>query len=184
MEPTPTRLLPRLRAFFGLSLTDLGQCLGLSKTMVSQVERGLRPLPLPASLPQAALTLAYHNTPPEPAPETPDAPALLKHQRACQHRAAQLTYELSQLPEQAVWARRRLAALPVLTAALAPADTEAPAWLAGFAAEARAELVRGGSTAQARLRVRIAGLLAEAAAVSEELAAAQEFLKNNYSTIQ
>jgi hypothetical protein len=33
-----TRPLPRLRAWFGLSLTGLGRCLGLSKTMMSQVE--------------------------------------------------------------------------------------------------------------------------------------------------
>ena len=172
MEPTTSRLLPRLRAFFSLSLTDLGYCLGLSKTMVSQVERGVRPLPLPASLPQAALTLAYHNTPTEPDPEALDRAALQKHQRACRHRAEQLTYELSLLPERATWARRRLAALPVLTAALAPAGAAPPAWLAGFTADARAELLRSGSTAQARLRARIAGLLAEAAATAQEVAAA------------
>ncbi|WP_046242425.1 hypothetical protein [Hymenobacter terrenus] len=169
MESIPTALLPRLRTFFCLSQTALGYCLGLSKTMVSQVERGIRPLPLPASLPQAALTLAYHNTPTEPDPEALDRAALHKQQRACQHRADQLAYELSLLPERAVWARRRLTALPVLTAALAPVGTAAPAWLAGFAAEARAELVRSGSTAQARLRLRIAGLRAEAEAAAQEL---------------
>ncbi|MCR5886564.1 helix-turn-helix transcriptional regulator [Hymenobacter sp. J193] len=62
---TTTPLLPRLRAWFGLSQTELGRCLGLSRVMVSQVERGVRGLPLPAGLPQAALTLAYHHTPPE-----------------------------------------------------------------------------------------------------------------------
>lgn len=169
--PTPIVLLARLRAWFGLSQTDLGYCFGLQREVISQVERGLRPLPLPASLPQAALTLAYHNTPAEPAPEALDRAALHKQQRACRHRAGQLTYELSLLPERAAWARRRLAALPVLTAALAPAGTEAPKWLAYFAADARAELLRSGSTAQARLRARIAGLEAEAAAIAQELAA-------------
>ncbi|MDB5268914.1 MAG: hypothetical protein JWP58_1954 [Hymenobacter sp.] len=173
MESLPSALLPRLRAFFGLSQVALAQCLGLSKVMLWQVERGLRPLPLPAALPQAALTLAQQNTPAEPAPEALDTAALQKHQRACQHRADQLTYELSQLPPRATWARRRLAALPVLTAALAPNGTAAPAWLAGFAAEARAELARSGSTAQARLRVRIAGLRAEADAAAQELAATE-----------
>ena len=163
------RLLPRLRAHFNLSQLELGYCLGLSRTMVSQVERGLRPLPLPASLPQAALTLAYHNTAAEPAPEALDRAALQKQQHACLHRASQLAYELSLLPERAAWARRRLAALPVLTATLAPGGTEGPAWLVGFAADARAELVRSGSTAQARLRARIAGLEAEAAAIAQEL---------------
>jgi transcriptional regulator with XRE-family HTH domain len=170
-SPEATLLLPRLRAHFNLSQEALGKCLGLSRTMVSQVERGIRPLPLPAALPQAALTLALHRTPAEPEPEALDRAALHKHQRACQHRAEQLTYALSLLPARAAWARRRLAALPVLTAALAPAGTAAPAWLTGFAAEARAELARSGSTAQARLRGRIAGLLTEAAAAAQELAA-------------
>ena len=169
--PPEVTLLPRLRAHFNLSQEELGHCLCLSRTMVSQVERGIRPLPLPASLPQAALTLAYHNTPAEPAPEALDRAALHKQQRACRHRAGQLTYELSLLPERAAWARRRLAALPVLTAALAPAGTEAPKWLAYFAADAHAELLRSGSTAQTRLRARIAGLEAEAAAIAQELAA-------------
>ncbi|GAB3866076.1 hypothetical protein GCM10028824_06100 [Hymenobacter segetis] len=171
--PTPTVLLAQLRAFFGLSQTELGNYFNLSREVISQVERGLRPLPLPAALPQAALTLARQSTQAEPAPEAPDTAALQKHQRACQHRADQLTYELSQIPPRATWARRRLATLPVLTAALAPAGTAAPAWLAGFVAEARTELDRSGSTAQARLRVRIAGLRAEAEAAAQELAATE-----------
>ena len=170
MTITPTALLPRLRAWFGLSQLALGECLGLSREMVSQVERGLRPLPLPAGLAQAALTLTQQNTPTEPTPEDPDGAALRRHQRACQLRADQLAHALAQLPARATRARRRLAALPVLTAALAPPNTAVPAWLAGFAADARAELARSGSTAQARLRVRIAGLQAEAAAAGQELA--------------
>lgn len=167
-----TRLLPRLRAFFGLTVTELGQCLGLSREMTSQVERGLRPLPLPAALPQAALTLAQQATPPDPTPEAPDAAALEKHGRACQHRADQLAYQLTLLPARAAWARRRLAALPVLAQALAPAGTAPPAWLAAFAAEARAELARSGATAQARLAGRIAGLRAEADALAAPAPAA------------
>ena len=166
-------LLSQLRDWFGLSQVHLGQALGLSKNMVWQVERGIRPLPLPAALPQAALTLAYHNTPAEPEPEASDAHALRKHQRACQLRADALAHELDQLPTRATWARRRLAALPVLTAALTPAGGAAPAWLATFGAAAHAELARSGSTAQARLRVRITGLRAETAAVAQELAATE-----------
>ena len=172
MPATPAALLPRLRAFFGLSLADLGHCLGLSKTMVSQVERGLRLLPLPAALPQAALTLALQATPPDPNPEAPDAAALEKYRCACLHQAEQLAYQMAQLPARAAWARRRLAALPVLTQALDPAGTAPPAWLAAFAAAARAELARSGTTAQARLTGRMAGLRAEATAVAELLAAA------------
>jgi len=171
MKPSPVALLPRLRSFFGLSQAALGRCLGFNKDMVSHIERGLRPLPLTAALPQAALTLAYQQTPPDPTPEAPEAPdaaVLRRHQRTCEHRAAQLTYELTLLPERATWARRRLAALPVLRAALVPA----PAWLARFEAEARAELGRSGSTAQAQLRIRRAGLLAEAAEAERLLVAA------------
>ncbi|MBH8556991.1 helix-turn-helix domain-containing protein [Hymenobacter negativus] len=171
--PTTTVLLARLREWFGLSQTELGSYLGLQREVISQVERGIRPLPLPAALPQAALTLAYHNTPAEPEPEAPDAHALHKQQRACQLRADQLSHELDQLPARATWARRRLAALPVLTAALTPAGGAAPAWLATFEAEAHAELARSGSTAQARLRVRIAGLRAKADATAQELAATE-----------
>jgi transcriptional regulator with XRE-family HTH domain len=171
--PATTRLLPSLRQHFNLSQPALGKCLGLSRTMVSQVERGIRGLPLPAALPQAALTLAWQNVPAEPAPETVNTTALRKHQRAAELRANQLDFELSQLPTRAAWARRRLAALPILTAALAPVGT--PAWLASFAAEAHAELLRSGSTAQARLRMRIAGLRAEVAAATLELDAATLF---------
>ena len=132
--------------------------------MVSQVERSLRGLPLSATLPQAALTLAYQTTTDkEPTPEPLDAAALLKQQQACEHRAGQLAYELSRLPERALWARRRLAALPTLLAVLAPGSTPPPEWLASFEAEARAELVRSGSTAQALLRARQVALEAEAA---------------------
>lgn len=169
-DPTPTRLLPRLRAWFNLSQAELGRCLGLSREMVSQVERGVRGLPLSAALPQAALTLAQQTTPTEPTPEPLDATALCRHQRHCQHRADQLTQALGALPVRAAGARRRLAALPVLTAALAPANAAPPPWLARFAAEARAELARSGSTAQAQLQLRRAGLLAEAAEAGRLLA--------------
>lgn len=171
MKPTSPALLPRLRAFFGLSQAALGYCLGFNKDMVSHIERGIRPLPLAAALPQAALTLAQQQTPADPSPEAPDTAALRKHQRVCEHRAGQLAYELTLLPERATWARRRLAALPVLRAALAPDGGPVPAWLARFEAGARAELERSGSTAQARLRVRVAGLLAEAAEAGRLLAA-------------
>lgn len=167
-------LLVRLRAFFGLSQSDLGRCFGFGKVMVSQIERGIRPLPLPAALPQAALTLAYQQTPAEPTPEALDAAALRRHQRTCEHRAGQLAYELTLLPERATWARRRLAALPGLTETLALGGGPAPAWLARFEAEARAELQRSGSSAQARLQVRRAGLLAEAAEAARLLAAQED----------
>jgi|GEM_PF-1924755 len=167
-NPEPQGLLPRLRAWFGLSQPGLGRCLGLSPTMISQVERGVRGLPLSAALPQAALTLARQQVPEHPTAELPDAKELLKQQRACLHHADNAAFALTRLPERAAWARRRLAALPILRATLTPAGT--PPWLAAFEDEARAELARSGSTAQARLRARHAGLLAEAAELAQLLA--------------
>ncbi|MBB4601501.1 hypothetical protein HNQ93_004330 [Hymenobacter luteus] len=169
MKTEPLTLLPALRAWFGLSQAGLGRCLCLGKAMVSQVERGVRRLPLRASLPQAALTLAQQATPSEPAAEAPDAAALRQHQQTCQHRAEQLAAELRRLPERAVWARRRLAALPTLTAVVAPAGSTPPSWLHEFASEARAELLRSGSSAQALLQARQAALLAEAAEIERIL---------------
>lgn len=165
-------LLPQLRAWFGLSQAGLGRCLGLGKAMVSQVERGVRRLPLRASLPQAALTLAQQATPAQPAAEGLNIMALQEQQQVCQHRAQQMERELSRMPERATWARRRLAALPTLTAVVAPAGSAPPLWLAEFAEEARTELVRSGSTAQALLRARQAAMQAEAAEIDRFLAMA------------
>jgi len=177
MRASPTaslsaRLLPQIRAWFNMSQLELGRCFGLSRTMVSQVERGVRGLPLGAALPQAALTLAHQTTPADPAPETLDVAALRKHQHACQHRADQLAFELTRLAERAVWARRRLAAMPTLTATLTPAGAEPPSWLALFASEARVELERSGSTAQALMQLRQQALAAEAAETGRLLEAA------------
>ncbi|MFD2784579.1 hypothetical protein [Hymenobacter rubripertinctus] len=168
-EPLP-RLTTRLMEWFGLSQTRLGQCLGLSRAMMWQVHTGHRSLPLPAALPQAALTLALTTTPANPAPEPPDADRLRAHQRACQLRAAQLAFELDAQVARAAWARRRLAALPILVAALAPAAAPRPAWLTHFEAEARAELQRSGTTTQALRRIQLAGLTAEAEAAGRLLA--------------
>ncbi|GAA4383228.1 hypothetical protein [Hymenobacter koreensis] len=170
--PLSPNLLRRLRAWFGLSLTELGACLGLSKAMTLQVEQGLRGLPLHAELPRLALDLAQQATPAAPAPEPPDAAALRRHQRACELRADALAHRLAALPERATWARRRLAALPTIAATLAAAGAPPAPWPEPFAAGARAELTRSGSTAQALLQARLAGLRAEAAEVARLLPAA------------
>jgi transcriptional regulator with XRE-family HTH domain len=169
ISPTDTRLLPRLRAFFGLSQTDLGRCLGLSRSMISQVEVGTRGLPLKAALPQVALTLALHTTPAEPPAEAADVARLQRRQQKCLLRANELAYELGALPARATWARRRLAALPRLTAALVPAGEPLPVWLAFFAAEARHELASSGSTAQALLQLRQAAFAYEAEQIRQLL---------------
>lgn len=172
MASSHPNLLPRLRAWFHLSQSELGHCLGLSREMVSQVERGVRGMPLPASLPQAALTLAQHVTSTAGASaETPVATTLRRQHRACQRQADQLAFALSLLPERAEWARRRLGALPTLRAALALPEATPPTWLTSFEAEAHAELARSGATAQALLQARREGLLAEAAEIERLLAA-------------
>lgn len=172
MAEEPITLLPQLRAWFGLSQAGLGTCLGLGKAMVSQVERGVRRLPLRASLPQAALTLARQATPAEPAPEALNIVALQEQLQMCQHRAEQMALELARMPSRATWARRRLAALPTLTAVVAPGGAAPPTWLEEFAEAARAELVRSGSTAQALLQARQAAMAAEAAEIARLLATA------------
>jgi transcriptional regulator with XRE-family HTH domain len=163
-------LLPKLRAWFGLSQSGLGRCLGLSKMMVSQVERGVRGLPARAAMPQAALSLALQSTALDPPPEPLDVAAVQRRRQACQQQADKLAFELSGLLERATWARRRLTALATLSAVLAPGSAEPPAWLADFTEEARAELVRSGATAQALLRLRLAALTAEAAEAEQILA--------------
>ncbi|RTQ52375.1 hypothetical protein EJV47_05005 [Hymenobacter gummosus] len=174
------RPLVRLRAWFALSQAELGRYLGLGREMVSQVERGVRPLPLPAALADAALTLAWQagEAAPLPPPEPPDPAALHRQLREARHRAEQLAHELLIMQERSTWATRRLAALPTLTAALTAGGAAAPAWLERFASRARNELVRSGPTAQALLTARRAGLLAEATALAQTLENQQSEAKN------
>ncbi|WP_400192909.1 hypothetical protein [Hymenobacter sp. B81] len=158
-----------LCARFGLTQAELGRYLGLSKSQVWQIGRGLRPLPRPAAPTYIALAAAGQAAL-EPAAEAPDPAQLRRQQRAARHRAGQLAHELEQLQERSAWARRRLAALPPLTAAFTAGGAAAPPWLERFASKARNELVRSGGTVQALLRAKQAGLLAEAEALEQLLA--------------
>lgn len=160
---------PELRAWFGLSVTKLGHCFGLSRAMMWQVETGHRSLPLAATVPHLALLRAREEAP-EPTPEPLDAAALQRQLRECQHRAGQLQYKLGLLQEQAAPARRRLAALPLIRATYAAMQAELPSWLPYFELDAQAELQRSGRTAQALLQARRAALLAEAAELERLLA--------------
>ena len=73
-------------------------------------------------------------------------------------------------PSRSRAAPPRLAALPRLAAPLWPTDASPPpAWLVQFESEARVTLAQYGPLAQARLAVRRAGLLQEAAAVEQLL---------------
>ena len=161
-----------LREQFGLSQAEVGRYLGMGKAQVWQIERGLRPLPL-AAVPTYMALLAAATAAPEAPPELPDTAALHRQLREARHRAGQLAHELTRMQERATWATRRLAALPPLTQALTAGGAAAPAWLEQFASKARNELVRSGPTAQALLRARQAGLLAEAAALEQLLADSQ-----------
>ena len=101
------------------------------------------------------------------APPFAFAPAhpLALHAQSCVAAAGRLAVELAAAQARAAWAERRLAALPRLAAPLRPTDAAPPAWLAQFESEARVVLAESGPVAQARLALRRAGLLHEAAGV-------------------
>ena len=163
-------LLTAVRMHFGWSQQTLAEALGGTRSRLAHAEASTRLLPL-AALPRLALLvscLPVAATPAAPAPP-PDAPAL-RHRRAqCQHLAAGVGRQVAVLEARAAQARARLAALPTLAAApvvAAPAPVAGPAWYRVQALEAEATLADAGPTAQAVLRARQAGLLAEAAALS------------------
>ncbi len=185
-----TALFGQLGAAFGLTQTALGQLLGLSSKMISQVATGRRRLPPATYVALTHLVVALQAAPPLPDPladpppvpplDPADLAALGRHARACRATAARLVVEQAALATRAAWATRRLAVLPVLTAtvpALGPApqspDTghvPAPRWLARFAEEAREALAASGPLAQARLALRRAALLHEATLTDRLLA--------------
>lgn len=201
MEPllTDTALLRQLGEAFGLTQTALGQLLGLSRSMLSQVRTGHRRLPPAAYVALTHLVVALQavaplavsapaDAPPAVAIAPADLPALGRHARACRATAARLALEQAALATRAAWATRRLAVLPVLAAtvpalgaALASPDpgpdpgpdtghTPGPRWLARFEAEAREALITSGPLAQARLALRRAALLHEVALTDRLLA--------------
>ena len=166
MAPAPVpaadeSLWTAVRAHFGLSQAALGRVLGLSRAHMQLVEAGRRSLPLAAepAFERLVRALGPGETPPPPAAELPaDAAApLALHALRCVAEAGRLAAELADAQRRAAWAARRLAALPRLAA------PDAPAWLAQFESEARATLAAYGPLAQARLALRRAGLLHEAA---------------------
>jgi transcriptional regulator with XRE-family HTH domain len=171
---TDTKLMDQLGEAFGIYQLELGQLLGLSKSMVSHVRAGRRPLPATAYLPLARLTVAMQALPPDlPAPSpAADPVALARQARACRAAAARLVLEQAALTTRAAWADRRLAVLPVLRAHVLTDNPAAdlPLWLVHFEAEAREVLEANGPLAQARLALRRAALLHEAALIDRLLA--------------
>ena len=126
-----TRLVARVRAWFGLHQDELAVYLGVSPSLVRGLESGRRSLS--AALLPALLPLAQHLPAPEnaapPAPTlppgtaAPDAAELDFRLRVCQQQAAKLEAELAQLATRAWVANRWAQALPVLLAV--PAETPA-----------------------------------------------------------
>ena len=182
VSPSATGLLAEMRAYFGLTQADLAYLLGVGQVPVSQAETGARLLPAHAWVRLRALQAASRAAPPAPLP-APDLQPLHDRRAQCEAQALRLHLRLThELPPRAAAARARLAAAAALPAALAAAHAEEPlpprarddqlvqlTWLLNGA---RAEWDdRSGPVPAARLRARLAGLRAEAAALAHELAA-------------
>lgn len=168
-----THLLAQVRAWFGLSQTELALYLASSQTLVQAIESGQRRLG--ADLHAALLPLAQQV--PAPAPEALPAPLpqlaanveeLDFRRRTCQQQAARLGQELAGLEQQARVAQRWAQALPALlpTAAAGP-DPERAAWLRGWLLRRASPLAPEAATRLRLLRARLAGLHAELAALTD-----------------
>jgi|GEM_PF-714799 len=140
-----THVTARVRAWFGLSQTELALYLGVSPMQVSHLNGGSRALsagvlaallPLVQQLPPEAELLAALAPPPGAAPAAPATPppalapgspppeaaALALRRRECLLHAARLRTQAEALAQQAIVAARWAAALPALLAALPPAE--------------------------------------------------------------
>ncbi|PJJ61004.1 helix-turn-helix domain-containing protein [Hymenobacter chitinivorans] len=127
-----TSLPARVRAWLGLTQTDLALYLGVSQSLLQAIEAGQRPLTHPVRV--ALLPLLLRLPPPEvpaapatdaplpPATPAPDAADLDFRRRECLHRAAGLLAQAEVLAGRAHVAARWEAALP----ALLPPDPGAP----------------------------------------------------------
>jgi transcriptional regulator with XRE-family HTH domain len=172
LSDSNANFIAQLQAAFGLSITALGRLLGVGRSMLSQVLSGHRALP-PSTGPMLARLLLALDQLPTPLADAPDAEALARHQRACLARAMRLALDLADMQTRAAWAGRRLAALPTLAASLP--EGPLPRWLTAFEAEARETLAACGALPQAKLALRRAALLHEAA-LAERLVAGGEII--------
>ena len=127
----PDSRLAVLRQYLGLQQQELANFLGISRSLLANLEANRRGMsqavferlePLLALLPESArLTVLAAPVPPPTLPATP-APGLLEARRDfCVWRAANLRYELRPLHARAAVAHRWQQALPALLAALPPA---------------------------------------------------------------
>ncbi|RTQ46521.1 hypothetical protein EJV47_21450 [Hymenobacter gummosus] len=179
-SPSPKGgLTAAVRTYFGLLQADLARLLGVSQAQVARDEADTKPLPAAALYRLRGLRPLLQAS--EPTPPPPDAAALQARRAACLEQARRLQWRLThELPQRAAPALRRLAAADALPAALAARLPDAPLterqlreqqWqLEQLPVQARHELAeRSGPTPTALPRARVAGLLAEAQALSEEL---------------
>lgn len=181
----PTDLLGRVRHHFGLGQAELARLLGIQQAQVARAETSHQPLPTDAFY---RLRMLGRVLPPPDAPEPPPPPLdpapLQARHFICLDQARRLRYRLThELPARARPAQNRLAAAAAIPAALAAAAADAPLpprkledrliELALLHNAALNELEdRSGPVPVALLQARRAGLLAEAAALAELLAAA------------
>ena len=177
--PTAGSLLAEVRTYFGLSQTELAYLLGVQRAQIAQAETGARPLPAHARPRLRALQAASQS--PAAALPTPDPQPLRLRLLQCQAQAARLQIQLThELPARAAAARARLGAAEALPAALAAVEAEAPlpprtredqlGQLTQLLNGARNEWEeRSGPVPTALLRARLAGLRAEAQALTAEL---------------
>lgn len=131
-------LVGRVRTWFGLRQDELALYLGVSPSLVRDLETLRRPITHPVSV---ALGPLQHQLPPPevvaatpdpeaplpPATPAPDADDLDFRRRECLHRAERLLREAEALAARARVAARWAAALPRLRAALPPPPPEGEA---------------------------------------------------------
>ncbi|GAA4365258.1 hypothetical protein GCM10023185_35420 [Hymenobacter saemangeumensis] len=189
-----THLIARVRAWFGLTHAELGLYLGVSKALLQAIETGRRQLtpavavpllPLLQLVPQEgpANTTAAPALPPALPAGTPlpDAGELYFRRRECLGQAARLRQELGKLTARAEAARHWAEALPRLLPApdaappTNPDEAAREAWRAGWVHRRARPLPPEDVTRWYRLRARLAGLLAEEAALDGIAAAWRSF---------
>ncbi|WP_052732706.1 helix-turn-helix domain-containing protein [Hymenobacter terrenus] len=180
IKNTPPGLLGAVRKHFGLSQADVAGLLGVSQPKVNDAEAGTRPLPAPAArrLRALAALLATPPGPPLPVDWAPVAERLAQ----CRAQAEVLRVRLAhEVPARAAAAAARLDAAEALPAALAAIEAAplTPAQRQGQLGQLLQ--LQGGAAVEwhthsgpapaALLAARHAGLLAEAAALAQALAA-------------
>lgn len=172
-KPSTTQLA-QVRRYFGLDQATLAAYLGVGAGMVGHLEAGRKPTSLAAAqrlLPLlqalAAPGSPIENAAPAAHLAPPAAAPLMARLAYCQHHARKLRRELSALTQTLEYARRWQQALPTL---LTQADERARPWLRRRQEQAAADLDADTAARYHLLRLRLAALETEAAALAGLLA--------------